>query len=538
MALPASFLAELKDRIVLSDIIRPTIGNWDRKKSNPGRRDWWSPCPFHQEKTSSFHVDDNKGFYHCFGCGAHGSAIDWYMQRQNMSFIESVKFLADSVGLIVPDQDPAYEKKLQASKKLHDVLDIANAFFVQALKSSGSDEALNYLRHKRGLTSDIIKKFSLGYAPDRRDALLNHLASHNIPPQQMIASGLIIQPDGGGRPYDRFRGRITFPVRDKRGKIITFGGRALAKDAKAKYLNGPESEIFHKSNHLYNIDKAIQSRSKGHMLVCEGYMDVIALAAAGFDYAVAPMGTALTDRQIDLLWKYSPEPVLCFDGDKAGIGAAWRALDRILPKLKAGYSARFIFLPNGLDPDDFIKERGAKAFSQLIQHAYSLSHVLFVRETSDINPDTPERIAGLEKKLHHITQSIPDARLRELFYNDLSQRMQKISGYSPALSARRAQRGSLYQSQRGYESQNLTSHALGSMKKNKGNDSLYRLEAKIIGLYILYGQLMNEQDFDILSDFEPRHSDFDQLKSKIMAKFLSESKKAIEISEENTNISD
>lgn len=521
-ALPSSFIAELKERVTLSDLIRPAIGSWDRKKSNPSRRDWWSPCPFHQEKSSSFHVDDNKGFYHCFGCGAHGSAIDWVMERQKLNFIEATKQLAEIAGMTLPEMSPEMAAKQKQSRTLYDVLSEANNFYRQALFSRSGEQARYYISEKRNLNDAILNSFGIGYAPNHRTAIIDALKGKGFDLKDIIASGLAIQPDDGRPAYDRFRDRIMFPVLDRRNNIITFGGRALSKEAKAKYLNGPETDIFYKSRQLYNLNKAIQSSNKGQILVCEGYMDVIALAKYGFDFGVAPMGTALTDAQIELLWKFSSEPILCFDGDKAGIKAAWRALEKLLPMLKAGYSAQFIFLPNGLDPDDFLEQNGKEAFQKLIDNAYSLSHVLFVKETSEIKPDTPERIAGLEKRLEEMVRLVPDSRLQELYRIDMKKRLEKITGVRSNIQHYNGQYAS-----RKYKDI-PPSHALMQMKNNDQGDSLFRLEARIIGLFIHFGHLLSEKEFEILSNFEPKHSAFDTLKAQIMQKYLMTHEKDIE----------
>ena len=526
-ALPSSFLSELKNRITLSDLVRPAVSGWDKRKSNAARRDWWCPCPFHPEKSSSFHVDDNKGFYHCFGCGVHGSVIDWVTQTQKMSFGEALRYLADMAGMTLPEISPSQAKKQEKARNLYDILKSAAQFYQQNLKNQIGKEALEYLRQKRGVDDTIITEFSIGYAPNHATAVLEYLQKEGFPLEQIIASGLVIQPEDGRKAFDRFRNRIMFPVKDRRGKIVTFGGRSLDKDAKAKYLNGPETDIFYKSQMLYNLDKAAPIAAKnGTLLVCEGYMDVIALHKAGFPYAVAPMGTALTDNQIDLLWQCASEPILCFDGDKAGINAAWRAIERILPRLQAGRSVRFIFLSDRLDPDDFIKAKGAGAFGHLLQNAHSLSHVLFVRELNEVTPDTPERIAGLEARLYTAIKHIPDERLRELYKQDIKKRLAKLTGQAVVKTSVPYNKTS--KAFEKYQKELPKSEMLKIMKQQ--SDSFFSLEARIIGLYIHFGFYMQEEDFSILSEFMPHNDEYKRIKMLILNKFFLKHKKNVEIS--------
>lgn len=525
----SNFLQELRDRITLSEIIRPAVSAWDKKKSNASRRDWWAPCPFHHEKSASFHVDDNKGFYHCFGCGVHGNALDWMQNKQNLSFIESVYALAEIAGMQVPEISREQEQKQILSKSLYELMSRAQDFYQKTLSNHNGDEARTYLLQKRKLTPEIIKQFGLGYALNHRTSLYDYLKNNGFTVEQMVNSGLIIVPeDNPNRPYDRFRDRIMFPVYNKQGKIVTFGGRALSKNAGAKYLNGPETEIFSKSKILYNHSRVLQNRGfAGKILVCEGYMDVIALAQYGIDYAVAPMGTALTEEQINLLWRSSPEPIFCFDGDKAGINAAWRALDKILEKLTAGQSANFLFLPEGLDPDDFLKQKGKTAFEELLKNAYPLSHVLFAHHIQETPPTTPERIAGLERNLMDSIKRIPDQRLRELYHYEMKQRLEKTIGITPKIHVQNEKFRKYPQTYPQAQSVALSS-ALNKNIKSKETDSLYRIECQIIGLYIYLGKFMSEENFEWLINFHPNHADFALLKGKIITKFFENRKKIVE----------
>lgn len=515
MFFPNSFIEEVKEKTSLADLVRQEVGKWDRKKSNPSRQDWWSPCPFHEEKSSSFHVDDIKGFYHCFGCGVHGNCFSWMMEKKKLTFPEAVKALAEMAGLALPEASPEMVQKQDEKKIIHDILTASSIFYQNNLLKKEFLFAYDYLTLKRELKKEIVKHFSLGYAPDGRDELFRYLKKKGFDTQNIIASGMVISPDNGS-PYDRFRHRIMFPIVNIRGKVITFGGRALASDTKAKYLNGPESLVFHKSHHLYNLDKATRVKNMP-LLVVEGYMDVIALSNHYIDYAVAPMGTALTEEQIKIIWKYCPEPILCFDGDKAGLNAAWRAVDRFLPLLKAGYSARFIFLPSNQDPDDYLKQNGKKAFDGLIQKSYSMSHVLCVRETSQNPYDTPERMAGLERKIETLLNMIQDARVRELYQYDIMQRVRKMTKCH-TFNVQKKNKSSSVQAK---------TSAVLHMKNHKSLDAFYHLEAIIIGLYIVYGHILLDRMFEALSYASFHHTVFEEIKFKILLQFEENKKKKL-----------
>ena len=447
MTFPPSFLDELRTRVSIRDVVGRKV-TWDRKKSNPRRRDWWACCPFHHEKSPSFHVKEDEGWYHCFGCGVSGNVIAFQMKTQNMDFLEAVEALAGEAGLEVPRSSS--REKLRAS--LHDVMDLASNWFQDQFQTTGSAAARDYMIGRRGLTGETIAKFGLGYAPGDGAALVRFLASREITLEQMEEAGLIIRPEDGRPAFSRFRDRIMFPIEDPRGRVIAFGGRAMASDAKAKYLNSPETLLFSKSHILYNFQRArAASQDAGTIVVCEGYMDVIALDAAGMTNAVSPLGTALTEDQMNLLWRCAGEPVLCFDGDAAGQRAAHRSIDLALAILQPGRSFRFAMLPGGQDPDDLLRAEGMSAMRAVLSAARPMSSVLWERERDAEPLDTPEARAGLGQRLrqtiaqigndsvrHHYEQAMRD-HLGTLFRPERGERRpaagKKYNNVNPGASA-------------------------------------------------------------------------------------------------------
>lgn len=431
MRFSQSFLDELRDRVPISAVIGPRV-TWDRKKSHPQKGDWWACCPFHGEKSPSFHCEDRKGRYHCFGCGVSGDHLRFMTEHDGLSFPEAVEKLAGLAGVPMPARDAEAEKRDERRTTLQDVMEMAAAFFEQTLQSAGGAKARAYLR-ERGLTSVTQQTFRLGYAPDSRNALKEHLASKGVGKDLIEACGLVVHGEDIPVSYDRFRDRIMFPIPDSRGRIIAFGGRAMAKDAPAKYLNSPETEIFHKGEVLYNFARArLAVREAGTVIAVEGYMDVIALAQAGFANVVAPLGTALTERQMELLWRMTGEPVLCFDGDQAGLKAAWRAAELMLPAVAPGRSARFAVLPSGQDPDDLVKAEGPEAFRAVLSDARPLADMLWMRETTGGVYDTPERRAELEQHLRELVALIRDEATRRHYAQEMRDRAQAFFGRAPA----------------------------------------------------------------------------------------------------------
>ncbi|MBK5927172.1 DNA primase [Rhodobaculum claviforme] len=410
MALPPGFLDELRARVPISRIVGRKVV-WDARKSNAGRGDWWAPCPFHEEKSPSFHVDDRKGFYYCFGCQAKGDALSFLREAEGLGFMEAVEALAAEAGMTMPARDPQAAQRLDRQTRLAAVMDQAVRFFRMQLSTAAGSGARDYLA-RRGLPQATMERFEIGYAPPGRAALFEHLRTAGVAEEMIDAAGLATRPETGS-PYDRFRDRITFPIRDGRGRCIGFGARALASDAQAKYLNTRETELFDKGRSLYNLGPAREAVAKGApLIVAEGYMDVIALSQAGFTGAVAPLGTAITEEQLRMLWRLSPEPVVALDGDKAGMRAGLRLIDLALPMMEAGQSLRFALLPGGQDPDDVLRTGGAAAMRQLIDGAVPMARLLWQRETEGRVLDSPERRAALDKDLRAVLARIGDASLR------------------------------------------------------------------------------------------------------------------------------
>lgn len=427
MRFPPAFLDEIRDRVPISSVIGQRVA-WDRKKTNAPRGDYWACCPFHGEKSPSFHCEDKKGRYHCFGCSVSGDHFKFLTELDGMSFPEAVEKIADMAGVPMPVRDAQEERREKERASLTDVMEMATTFFQERLQGPEGAKARAYLRD-RGLTPATQQSFRLGFAPDSRNALKEHLAAKGVPKADIEACGLVRHGDDIPVSYDWFRDRIMFPIPDSRGKIIAFGGRALQPDALAKYMNSPDTELFHKGNVLYNFARARKALAKGGTVIAvEGYMDVIALAQAGFENVVAPLGTALTENQLELLWRMAPEPMLCFDGDKAGLKGAWRAADMALPSVQAGRSARFALLPEGKDPDDLVKAEGPDAFRSVLAEARPLVDLLWMRETGGGVFDTPERRAELEKTLRELTSRIRDESLRYHYQQEMRERVLSFFG--------------------------------------------------------------------------------------------------------------
>ena len=427
MRFSPSFLDDIRDRVPISSVIGRRV-TFDKKKSNPGRGDMWANCPFHGEKSPSFHCEDRKGRYHCFGCGVSGDHFRFLVELEGLSFPEAVEQIAIAAGVPLPDRDPEAEKRDQERASLHDVMKMATAYFLDKLQAPEGAKARGYLRG-RGLTAQIQASFQLGFAPDSRSGLKEYLAGKGAAKDQIEACGLVVFGDDIPVSYDRFRDRIMYPIEDSRGRVIAFGGRAMAPDAPAKYLNSPETELFHKGQILYNAAKARKAvQDRGAVIAVEGYMDVIALAQAGFHHVVAPLGTALTEKQLELLWRMAPEPVMCFDGDQAGMRAAMRAADLALPFLTPGKSLRFVLLPDGKDPDDLVKAGGPDAFAQVLSEARPLIDMIWSRETGSGTFDTPERRAELEQRLRNVVAPIADESIRRHYSQDLRERMRAFFG--------------------------------------------------------------------------------------------------------------
>ena len=411
------FLEELKARLRPSDV----IGRYVKLKKQGN--EWAGLSPFTKEKTPSFFVNDQKGFYHCFSSGKHGDIISFLQETQRMPFHEAVTRLAEEAGLPLPAETPGEAARAQKAQGLAEACEAAAAFFAAMLHRADGRHALDYL-HDRGVREDQIEAFAIGYAPGERAALKNHLINKGFREETLVEAGLLIKPDDGAT-YDRFRNRVMFPILGPRDRVIAFGGRALDADARAKYLNSPETPLFHKGSVLYNYAaaRAAASNDDATLIVCEGYMDVIALWGAGVKRAVAPLGTALTEDQLALLWRASDVPVLCFDGDKAGTRAAHRSVDRAMPLLKPGKSLSFAFLPEGMDPDDLVRDEGASAFQGVLERAMPLVDVLWTREIETRSLETPEQRAALKSAMRAIAKEIADKDVREAYGAELARRL-------------------------------------------------------------------------------------------------------------------
>ena len=408
MAITPQFLDELRSRVPVSDVVGKRV-----KLAKKGR-EFSGLCPFHSEKTPSFTVNDDKAFYHCFGCGAHGDVIRFVTETEGLTFPEAVAKLAGMAGLTVPQATPEERKRAERAKGLQDACEAALRFFRRRLNEPAGADALAYLR-RRGLKPETIESFRLGWAPDGRTALKQALTGEDFPEALLVEAGLLVKPEDGGESYDRFRGRVIFPIADRRGRVIAFGGRALG-DVQPKYLNSPETPLFNKGRLLYALDKARQAvRDGAEVIVTEGYTDVIALHQAGFGGAVAPLGTALTESQIEELWRLAHEPVLCFDGDEAGRRAAGRALDRLLPRLVPGKTARFVFLPEGEDPDSFVSLSGPEAFGRLVRKAIPIYEELWQRVARSQTINSPEIALVVEKNIEEIVAQMSE-RNTQFYY--------------------------------------------------------------------------------------------------------------------------
>ena len=427
MSLPHGFLDELRSRISLSDVVGRKV-QWDLRKSNQAKGDMWAPCPFHQEKTASFHVDENKGFYYCFGCQAKGDAIGFVRETENVNFIEAVEILAAEVGLPMPEFDPKSKEKSDRNKILIEIMEQSVNFFRLTLNSKQGKHALEYL-HKRGLNSAVIEHFEIGFAPPEQTILTQKLIDKGYEIDAIIETGMSARSDDGNRYYDRFRGRVMFPIRDGRGRCIAFGGRSLDPAARAKYLNSPETSLFDKGRTLYNLAGARSAVGRAEpLIVTEGYMDVIALHSGNFSGAIAPLGTAITEQQLQSMWRVSPEPIIALDGDKAGLRAAYRLIDLSLPLLKTGQALRFSLMPEGKDPDDLIRNEGPSFFKNLIEEAIPMVDLIWRRETDGKSFDSPERRALLDKSLNEVIALIKENNLRNHYKDALFQARRQFFG--------------------------------------------------------------------------------------------------------------
>ncbi len=426
MRFPPSLLDEIRARLPASQVIGRRV-----KLKRQGR-EFAGLSPFKHEKTPSFTVNDQKGFYHCFASGEHGDIFAFLMKTEGLDFPEAVERLAGEAGVEMPKSTPQAEAREALTVRLRKVAEASCAFFEEALRGTAGRDARAYLEG-RGLAQADIDSFRLGYAPQGRHQLKEHLAAKGFAIDDMAASGMLISGDDIPVSYDRFRHRLMFPISDPRGQVIAFGGRALGEDQQPKYLNSPETPLFHKGGVLFNIAAARKAaHDRGGVIVAEGYMDVIALTRAGFPNAVAPLGTALTPEQLQLLWRMADEPLLCFDGDSAGVKAAHRAVETALPLLTPGKSLAFAFLPDGLDPDDLLRQQGAEAVARSLQAPQPLVDVLWGKELAAGTWTTPERRAQFEKRLAELIGTIADKTVRQYYDQETRRRLrEQFNAYRP-----------------------------------------------------------------------------------------------------------
>ena len=477
-----SFLEEIKARVRPSDVVGRHV-----KLKRQGR-EFAGLSPFTNEKTPSFFVNDEKGFYHCFSSGKHGDAISFLMEVEGLSFPEAVEKLADMAGIQMPKVDPDAERRAARNKKTISWMEQAQIFFEKSLYRDVGSEARDYLK-KRGLTKTAASNFGMGFAPSHFSALKDELMQQGASARVLIEAGLIIEPEDQGRePWDRFRNRIMFPIHDSRGRLVAFGGRAMEKDAKAKYLNSPETPIFQKGKLLYNYHRARKAISNPQnpargMIVAEGYMDVIALSRAGFEHAVAPMGTALTEEQLALLWRAGPEPILCFDGDKAGQRAAFRSIERALPHIRPGQSLRFALLPKGQDPDDLIKTKGKTAMQDVLDSALPLVEMLWQSEVSKEPLTTPEAKAGLKSRIFAALKEISHEDVRAQYQTALLDRFDQEYGRRNSFNKGK------------WQGRGVKKKASPSMKAAMKIDAINAgREKKLIGAILLWPELLPRVD--------------------------------------------
>jgi DNA primase len=523
MRFTPQFLDELRARLPVSAVVGRRV---KLKKSG---HEWKGLSPFNKEKTPSFFVNDQKAMWFDFSSGRNGNIFDFVMATEGVPFPEAVERLAALAGVALPKLSPEREAREERRKTLHDIVELAAKFFEASLAARTGAKARGYLAD-RAIDPATQLKFRIGYAPAARFALKEHLGAQNVSVEDMVEAGLLVSGDDIPVPYDRFRDRVMFPITDARGRVIAFGGRALDADVSAKYLNSPETPLFHKGATLYNIGAARAAAHQGAPVIAvEGYIDVIAMVRAGFEASVAPLGTALTEDQLALLWRMADEPTLCFDGDAAGQRAAYRAIDIALPLLRAGKSLKFAMLPQGQDPDDLVRAAGRQAVEDILSGARSLAQMLWLRETEGGGFDTPERRAALETRIAEITAMIGDDVVRKYYRQDFSARLQRL--FAPAEPARRAPPGRYVSWQnRGRfvprtdvlardQPYVVMSPQLATSPLHRGHrTSIPRREALILQSVINHPWLLHDH-MEELAGIEFRHSEAQKLKEALIDVF-------------------
>ncbi len=501
MSLPPGFLDELKSRTSLGQVVGRKV-TWDQRKSNQGKGDLWAPCPFHQEKTASFHVDDQKGFYYCFGCHAKGDLFSFVRETENVGFMEAVEILAREAGMQMPARDPKAQEKADRRTQLVEVMEQAVQFFRLQLKTGNAGAARDYLAG-RGLEDATLERWEIGFAPPGWQNLWDHLTGKGVEPDLILAAGLAKPSNQGKKPYDTFRDRIMFPIRDARGRAIAFGGRAMDPSDNAKYLNSPETELFDKGRSLYNQGPAREAAGAKPLIVAEGYMDVIALSEAGFRSTVAPLGTAITEDQLQLLWRMHDEPIIALDGDTAGLRAAMRVIDLALPLLEAGKALRFCLMPEGQDPDDLLKAQGAGAMQKLIDQSIPLVQLLWRRETEGKSFDSPERKAALDRALREAILKVRDRSLQRHYGEEVNRlRRTLFDGARPQSRGTWQPRGARFQPTKPMVETKASSLAA----TNAAFDEQLK-EAVILATLVTHPDLIDEFEADLerLETTKPEH---------------------------------
>ena len=523
MRFSASFLDDLRARLPVSEVVGKRV------KLRKAGREWKGLSPFNKEKTPSFFVNDQKAAWFDFSSGKNGSIFDFVMMTEGVTFPEAVERLASMAGMALPTVTPEAEAREERRKTLHDVAELAAKFFEATLQSRNGAKARGYLAD-RGIEPTTQLQFRVGYAPPDRFALKEHLGAQGIPVEDMVEVGLLVTGDDVPVPYDRFRDRVMFPIADFRGRVVAFGGRALEKDVSAKYLNSPETPLFHKGATLYNGAPARKAAHEGRQLIMvEGYVDVIAMVSAGFAATVAPLGTALTEEQLALLWKMADEPLLCFDGDPAGKRAAYRAVELALPHIKPGKSLKFATLPEGQDPDDLVRSGGREAVTDVLASARPLAEMLWLRETEAGGFDTPERRAGLDQRIAEVTTVIGDASVRKYYRQDLEARIAQLFASSERQGASRFEGGRFgtrpdrwQKGKRGArlptprETLGPSSARLAVSPIVRGGRTALPAREALILLAVINHPWLLETHAEDLADLEFRHADGDRLRRAIL----------------------
>ena len=538
MRFSPQFLDELRARLPVSEVVGRRV------RLRKAGREWKGLSPFNKEKTPSFFVNDQKAMWFDFSSGKNGNIFDFVMLTEGVSFTEAVERLAGEAGIAVPVLTREAQAQEERRKTLHDIVELAAKFFETALAGRAGARGRGYLAD-RGISPSLQLKFRLGYAPAEQYALKEHLGAAKVSVEDMVTAGLLVAGEDIAVPYDRFRDRVMFPISDWRGRIIAFGGRALDKEVAAKYLNSPETPLFHKGATLYNLAAARQAANQAannsgrsatpasenfsrRVIAVEGYIDVIAMVAAGFEATVAPLGTALTADQLALLWRMGDEPLLCFDGDDAGRRAAYRALDLALPLIRPGKSLKFAALPDGQDPDDLVRSGGREAVEDVLGAARPLAEVLWARESEAGPFDTPERRAALETRVAEVTAAIGDEAVRRYYREDFAARLRRMFAPAEIVTRRRPwaeagqRRGARGQSRplpgrfAGDERYVAASAQLAVSPLHRGHRAaIPRREALILQAALNHPWLLHDR-LEEFAEAEFRHADTRRLKAALI----------------------